>query len=87
MIYKSKEKFTEAENSVEWKKLLDSFHSIIEPKGDKKEVLLKLKEQATQNPFLTERQMDAIRARCDNFLNDTYGNTKTAANMAYGGKE
>lgn len=44
-----------------------------------------LKERAQNEKTMTFRQTDAILARCDNYLNGTYGKTKTDKNLSYSG--
>lgn len=64
---------------AEWRRLLKAFKIIIEgspnPESVKKE-LEDLKEAAKISLHLTFHQKDAIIARCDNYMNGEYGNTK-----------
>lgn len=69
-----------------WKTLLKVFHDIIEsePPAEKvAEELKSLKELAKRSQELTARQIDAIVARCDNYMNGTYGNTKSKENLSH----
>lgn len=65
-----------------WRSLLLEFHAIQKTYSKKdNEKLIKLKEKAKANPYLTFRQLDAINARCDNVMSGLYGNTKTDEQM------
>lgn len=69
----------------DWRTMLGIFNGLIKdtPKPEAiKADLLSLKEMAKINANLTSRQVEAIYARCDNYLEDTYGNTKTEENMS-----
>lgn len=60
-------------------KMLREFNSLIvtTPAVEKvKNKLLDLKRRAELSVELNYRQKDAIIARCDNYINGTYGNTK-----------
>lgn len=64
---------------AEWRRLLKVFHLLIEknPKpGDIKQDLIDLKETAKVSTHLTFHQVSAIAARCDNYMNGDYGNSK-----------
>jgi hypothetical protein len=66
-------------NVDEFTTLLRSFNSLVSgmPSVEKiKKELLRLKEQADKSVELNYRQKDAIIARCDNYINGTYGKTK-----------
>lgn len=66
--------------------LLDRFHKAIEsnPEPTKiKKILEAIKEDAANSGELNIRQKDAIIARCENYLNGTYGNTKTEAHLGH----
>lgn len=67
--------------------MLLSFNNLIEdnpPIQKVKAPLKKLIDDAKINPELNYRQREAIIACCDNYLNGTYGNTKTAENLNHG---
>lgn len=69
-----------------WKTLLKVFHDIIEsePTAEKvSEELKSLKEMAIKSTELTVRQIDAIVARCDDYMNGNYGNTKNKEHLKY----
>lgn len=72
---------------AEWNRVLKLFKSVAEvdtlPKNFK-DIIGKLKEQVTNNTHLNFRQVEAITARCNNFLAGKYGQTKTAAHLAHG---
>jgi hypothetical protein len=66
--------------------MLMDFKEMIEndPPAEKiAEKLFKLKEDAKINPELNLRQREAIISRCDNYLNGTYGKTKTEENLSH----
>jgi len=67
-----------------WRERIGIFNNIVKenpkPETIRKE-LEALKVSAKINPHLTMRQIEGITARCDNYLNGTYGNTKTDENM------
>lgn len=70
---------------AEWRKLLSVFHMIIKdsPTTEKaKEPLEKLKESVKVAKHLTFHQASAITARCDNYMNGEYGNTKANINFS-----
>lgn len=72
--------------SLKFSSLLDVFHGIIE--GDPKpesvsDKLIALKEQAKNTGELNTRQLEAILARCDNYLKGDYGKTKNADNYGH----
>jgi len=70
---------------AEWRGMIGIFKTLIKdsPKPEAiKADLLSLKEMAKISANLTMRQVEAIHARCDNYLNGTYGNTKTEENMS-----
>ena len=61
---------------AKWNSMLEMFKKIIEkdPAPEKvKDKLLELKKAAINTHHLTERQKEGILARCDNYLNGTYG--------------
>lgn len=61
---------------TEFDKMLSKFHRIIEnepPVKDVKEQLEKLSEFAKNSKQLNSRQMDAIMARCHNYIIGDYG--------------
>jgi len=71
---------------AEWRAMLKIFHDTIkgDPKPeDVKDQLISLKQAAAAAKNLTFHQVSAITARCDNYMNGEYGNTKTAANVNY----
>lgn len=71
----SKDKYPENIVNPNFQKLLNNFHAIVEdnPKPEKvKEKLEALKLDATA-AFITGHQRDAIHARCNNYINGTYG--------------
>lgn len=69
-----------------WQKLIAEFKVIqTHYKGKDDNIkLIQLKEKAKLNPYLTDRQIEGIYARCDNVMNGTYGNTKTNENYEHG---
>lgn len=67
---------------AEWNGLLGLFHKA--QRSNDKKALLSIKSEAANNKLLTYRQSDGISARCDNALNGTYGNTKTASQLNVG---
>lgn len=72
--------------SLKFTALLNEFHAIIEggPTPEKaKHRLDLLKEKAKTTPELNGRQTEAIFARCDNYINGEYGNTKKANNFGH----
>lgn len=82
-----KEVITDAMCIAKWQQLLKVFKGLIEGNPEPetiKDDLLSLKETAKLAPELTPRQVEGIIARCDNYLNGEYGNTKTTANISYG---
>lgn len=73
----SKDKYPENIVNPNFQKLLDKFHELIKntpSPGKIKNQLTELKKEA-YNTFLTGAQRDAIAARCDNYINGTYGST------------
>lgn len=69
---------------AEWRKLLKVFKMITDPNPDPESVrepLEKLKESAKTSPHLTYHQVSGITERCNNYLNGTYGRTKTTENL------
>lgn len=72
---------------AKWRQLLRMFKKLIEGNPTPeiiKEDLIALKQTASLSIELTPRQVEGIVARCDNYLNGEYGNTKTAGNLSYG---
>lgn len=72
---------------AEWRKLLKVFKLIIaeNPKPESVKADLEgLKEAAKTAKYLTFHQVSAITARCDNYMNGEYGNTKVDANFGHG---
>lgn len=70
---------------AKWQSLLKRFKMVIDgnPKPNTVvEELVALKQEAKLSHVLTSRQIEGINARCDNYLNGTYGNTKTDENMS-----
>ena len=64
---------------AEWRTLLQMFHDTIKdsPKAeDVKDQLASIKEMAKVSKVLTYHQVDGITARCNNYLNGSYGNSK-----------
>jgi hypothetical protein len=64
---------------AEWRKLLKTFELIIKgnPKPESVKVDLDaLKDAAKNSANLTFHQVTAIQARCDNYMNGEYGNSK-----------
>ena len=64
------------ERNAKFSSMLKVFNSIIDgnPSTDKvRDKLNSLKESCANAGILTYRQSDAIIARCDNYLNGTYG--------------
>jgi hypothetical protein len=60
--------------------LLRAFNGLIESKPPINKVekeLIKLKAQAEKSAELNSRQKAALTDRCDNYINGTYGNTKS----------
>lgn len=77
-------KISDSECILKWQALLKMFHDIIQsdpPVQKVAEELKSLKDMAIKSHELTARQIDAIIARCDNYMNGTYGNTKTTGNL------
>lgn len=54
------------------------------PESKRKSAMAELRDKVSNKMILTFRQVDAIRSRCQNVLDGTYGNTKTSGQMAYG---
>jgi len=78
---------TEQQINSEWHNLLGQFHKIItgNPAPEKvKEKLLDLKSCAENSALINIRQKEAIVARCVNYINGEYGNTKTLENLNHG---
>lgn len=70
------QKIPDEENNKAWKSFLNDFATLIEgyPKVETiKQNLSKLRESASLSDRLTYHQKDAIRARCDNYLSNQYG--------------
>lgn len=70
---------------AEWRAMLKIFHETIkgDPAPEKvKNELAALKEAAKVAKNLTFHQVTAIQARCDNYMNGEYGNTKTAEHIS-----
>lgn len=66
--------------------MLKKFHKIIEgtPTASKvKTELDELQNRAENSGELNPRQKDAIIARCKNYMNGIYGNTKTEEHMGH----
>lgn len=72
--------------NAKWRSMLKVFKTLITewPKPEKIKKELEDLKTAAINSILTPRQTQGIIARCDNYINGTYGNTKTEANVAYG---
>lgn len=69
---------------AEWRAMLKIFHATIngEPEPEKvKDKLLALKQSAANSKVLTYHQVSGITERCNNYLNGTYGKTKTTENL------
>lgn len=73
----TKDKYPEEVVNPNFQKLLNSFHKIIEdsPKPEKVKEKLEALKMETTTIFITGHQRDAIHARCNNYLNGTYGST------------
>jgi hypothetical protein len=72
--------------SLKFSSLLDVFHGIIkgDPSADKvKKALAELKETAKNSPELNGRQVEAIVARCDNYIKGEYGKSKKPENYGH----
>ncbi len=71
--------------NTEFGKFLSEFGFIImvEPWDNNK--LGDLKTRAYENGIMTDRQIDAIVARCDNAINGSYGKTKTKGHLSHSG--
>lgn len=72
--------------SSEFQLMTKIFNKLIElnPSAESiKKELLDLKSEAEKSSELNIRQKDAIIAKCDNYLNGNYGNTKTKENLTY----
>lgn len=81
MEEKKEPKITDADYIAEWRSMLKIFHNI-KPKDPKaKEKYMELKELAKNSARLTPRQHEGINDRCDNAINETYGKTKTDAQL------
>jgi pyruvate/oxaloacetate carboxyltransferase len=81
----SENKFKDDECIPKWKELLRKFHSLIQGEPAAETIvteLCELKEEAKKSNVLTGHQISAIIARCDNYLNGTYGRTKTHEQLA-----
>lgn len=82
-IKKQKHRFNQEEDNAciaEWRRMLSIFKSVAEvdsPPKNSKDILKNLIAEAKVNKMLTQRQVEGIVARCDNFLNGSFGNTKT----------
>jgi len=75
---------------AEWRKLLAVFKMIIKDSPEPetvKDQLWKLKEAAKASAHLMFHQVTAITARCDNYMNGEYGNTKTSENFGHTGSK
>lgn len=71
---------------AKWRELIGKFNKLVEndPPAEKiKKELLALKAEASTAKILELRQVSAICDRVDNYLNGTYGQTKTAENMGH----
>lgn len=69
-------KIKDEQYNTMWVAMMNQFKEITakNPEPDKvKDKLLELKAAADQTPFLTGRQREGIYARCDNYINGTYG--------------
>lgn len=72
---------------AQWRAMLKIFKDTIkdDPKPESvKDQLQALKEAAANCKDLTFHQISAIHARCDNYMNGEYGNTKTDSNFGHG---
>lgn len=71
---------------TEFQKMLSKFNRIIEndpPASKVENDLIKLSEFAKNSIHLNLRQKDAVMARCSNYINGTYGRTKSKENLNY----
>lgn len=74
-------------NEADFDFLLIDFNKLVENNSPRQKVekqLMELKEKAENMSALSFRQKEAIIVRCTNYLNGTYGNTKTSQNLSYG---
>jgi len=70
----------------EFSAMLGEFEAVVKAGGEKgKKMAEELVEKAKNSAVMTYRQMDAIVARCRNFLTGAYGNTKSAYNLSHSG--
>lgn len=77
MSVPSKDKYPESIVNPNFDALLKRFNHLVEDSPKPEKILAqlnKLKEEAT-NTFITGHQRGAIHARCNNYLNGTYGST------------
>lgn len=76
---------TDEMRNSKWDSMLKVFKGIIEDNPSPKSVkekLLSLAESAKNTQILTPRQSEGIYARCHNYINGEYGNTKTEQNVS-----
>lgn len=73
----SKDKYPENVVNPNFQKLLDRFHLIIKdaPKPDKISPQLNALKGDALVTIITGHQKDAIYARCNNYMNETYAST------------
>jgi hypothetical protein len=67
-----------------WRELISEFNKLIDnsPSPDKiKNELLEIKNKAKINGNLTYHQVQALTARCDNYLKGEYGISKKGVQM------
>ena len=67
--------------------LLREFNALVKEKPPVEKIkkeLLKIKAKAEKSAELNYRQKDAVIARCDNYINSEYGNTKRAEHYEQG---
>jgi hypothetical protein len=65
--------------NLKWQELLAQFKGAIHnspPPADVIDCFRDIKKEAVNSGLLTARQIEGIVARCDNYLNGEYGNSK-----------
>lgn len=70
------------DENTNWDALLKIFHGIVEKNPKDAETQINSLRELAKAKNLTPRQAEGIDARCENYLNGTYGKTKTAANIS-----
>ena len=72
--------------NAKWQSMLRVFKTLIkdDPKPEKIKDQLEELKAAARSSIMTQRQIEGIVDRCDNYMKGEYGSTKTEENLAYG---